>query len=202
MNLFISSVIGYLIGSIPFALVVGKVFYGVDVRKHGSGNLGGTNAGRTLGAKAGASVAVLDVLKATLAMTIVFFIFKDQTDCLILAGFFATLGHCFPVFAKFKGGKAVSTAFGFLLGIAIFITHNALDLLVPLGIFFLMLYLTKMVSLSAIIAMFVGSLFLFFTQDNSKVTVAFSIIAAIVIARHRTNIDRIIKGEERKITWM
>ena len=137
--IILACIFGYLFGSIPFALVIGKVFYKTDVREHGSGNLGGTNAGRTLGAKAGVSVAVMDVLKATIAMAITALF---SYESIIFAGFFATLGHCYPIFANFKGGKAVSTAMGFLLGISIFITKNILvHFLLPVGTFFLILYI-------------------------------------------------------------
>lgn len=202
MIYILASLLGYLIGSIPFALVIGKVFYGVDVRKHGSGNLGGTNTGRTLGAKAGAAVAILDVLKATLAMTLVYFLFDHDTNSLLAAGFFATLGHCFPVFAGFKGGKAVSTAVGFLLGIAIFLSHNPWHFIAPVLLFFLVLYLTKIVSLSSIITVTFASVLLLLTQDHSLTTLAFTIVALIVVWRHRKNIENIKKGTERKITWM
>lgn len=200
MRQILAILIGYLIGSVPFALVIGKVFYKVDIREMGSGNLGGTNAGRNLGAKAGVAVAVLDVLKATLAMTIVRFIAPDY---IIYAGFFATLGHCFPVFANFRGGKAVSTAFGFLLGITIFLTQRPLiHLLLPLGIFFLVLYLSKMVSFSAMIALTIATALLFITQNNLTISLTFLLITIIVIYRHKENINRIINKEERKITWM
>lgn len=200
MRQILAILIGYLIGSIPFALVIGKVFYKVDIREMGSGNLGGTNAGRNLGAKAGVAVAVLDVLKATLAMTIVRFVAPDY---IIYAGFFATLGHCFPVFANFRGGKAVSTAFGFLLGITIFLTQRPLiHLLLPLGIFFLVLYLSKMVSFSAMIALTIATALLFITQNNLTISLTFLLITIIVIYRHKENINRIINKEERKITWM
>lgn len=200
MNIVIAIVLGYLLGSIPNALVIGKLFYGIDIREHGSGNLGGTNAGRTLGAKAGIAVSVLDVLKATIAMVITYFIFPDA---IIYAGFFATIGHCFPVFAHFKGGKAVSTAMGFLLGIAILITKNPLIyFIIPLILFFVILYITKMVSLSAMITLLIATLILAFTQSSWIVTGCFAIITLIVIYRHRANISRIKHGEERKITWM
>lgn len=200
MKLFIAILFGYLFGSIPFALVIGKVFYKTDIREHGSGNLGGTNAGRTLGAKAGASVAVLDVLKATIAMAITQLLFKDY---LIYAGFFATLGHCFPLFAGFKGGKAVSTAVGFLLGISIFITKQPLlHFVLPLAFFFFLLYLSKMVSFSAMITLILTTILLSFTQNRMDVFAAFATITLIVIYRHKENITRIIKKEERKITWM
>ncbi|MBK2402386.1 glycerol-3-phosphate 1-O-acyltransferase PlsY [Erysipelothrix sp. strain 2 (EsS2-6-Brazil)] len=200
MEILLASVLGYLLGSIPNALVIGKLFFNTDIREHGSGNLGGTNAGRTLGAKAGVAVAVLDVLKATIAMVITNFLFPDAT---IYAGFFATLGHCFPIFAKFKGGKAVSTAMGFLLGISILVTKRpVLHFIVPVLIFFAVLYLSKMVSLSAMISIITAVVILGISQDNIKVTIAFAIIAIIVIYRHRSNIQRIKDGTERKITWM
>ncbi|WP_342621317.1 glycerol-3-phosphate 1-O-acyltransferase PlsY [Erysipelothrix sp. P66] len=200
MEILLASVLGYLLGSIPNALVIGKLFFNTDIREHGSGNLGGTNAGRTLGAKAGVAVAVLDVLKATIAMVITNFLFPDAT---IYAGFFATLGHCFPIFAKFKGGKAVSTAMGFLLGISILVTKRpVLHFIVPVLIFFAVLYLSKMVSLSAMISIITAVVILGISQDNIQVTIAFAIIAIIVIYRHRSNIQRIKDGTERKITWM
>lgn len=199
MNILLASVLGYLIGSIPFALVIGKVFYKTDVREHGSGNLGGSNAGRTLGAKAGVAVAVCDVLKATIAMALTALFAKDA---IIYAGFFATLGHCYPLFAGFKGGKAVSTAMGFLLGIAIFITHDFLiGFLLPLVIFFGLLYLTKIVSLSSMIAVSAGAIILAFIS-TPIVAGTFTIIAVIVISRHSSNIKRILAGTENKITWM
>lgn len=199
MNILLASLLGYLIGSIPFALVIGKVFYKTDVRQHGSGNLGGSNAGRTLGAKAGAAVAVCDVLKATIAMGITALFAKDA---IIYAGFFATLGHCYPLFANFKGGKAVSTAMGFLLGIAIFITQQfLLGFILPLIIFFTLLYLTKIVSLSSMIAVSASALILWFTT-TPLVAGTFTIIAIIVVSRHHSNIKRILDKTENKITWM
>lgn len=200
MQILISSLMGYLIGSIPFALVIGKVFYNTDIREHGSGNLGGTNAGRTLGAKAGIAVSILDVLKATIAMIITSLFAKEAV---IYAGFFATFGHCFPIFANFRGGKAVSTAFGFLLGINLFITHQpVVQFILPLVIFFVLLFFTKMVSLSAMLSLVSASIFLFTTQSNYTISVAFSIITIIVIWRHRENIERIKNGTENKIKWM
>lgn len=201
MAILVASIIGYLFGSIPFALVVGKVFYKTDIREHGSGNLGGTNAGRTLGAKAGVSVAVLDVLKGTIAMTLTFF-FSHNLNAILAAGFFATIGHCYPLFANFKGGKAVSTAMGFLLGITIFLTKQPSQFLLPFITFFVILYITKTVSLSAMIAVTLATIYLFFTQGNIYITLAFALVNIIVVWRHRANIERIKNGNESKITWM
>lgn len=196
----IAALLGYLLGSIPFALVIGKVFYNTDIREFGSGNLGGTNAGRTLGKKAGLAVMVLDVLKATLAMALAYFI---DPKTMIYAGFFATIGHCFPLFANFRGGKAVSTAFGFLLAISILITHNVLlHFCLPLAIMILSLYLTKIVSLSSMIAISAAALIYWVSGVDFLVASAVSVIALLVIYRHKDNIKRIIDHSERKITWM
>lgn len=122
-------VIGYLLGSIPFALVIGKVFYKTDVRNFGSGNLGGTNAGRVLGAKAGIAVIACDILKVVIAIAVSSLISPSTS---IWTGLAAAIGHCYPVFAHFKGGKAVATMFGFLLATSFFTFQNILYLLVPL----------------------------------------------------------------------
>lgn len=202
MAILLASIVGYLFGSVPFALVIGKVFYKTDIREHGSGNLGGTNAGRTLGSKAGIAVGLLDILKATIAMALTYFVSYDL-NAVLAAGFFATIGHCYPLFAKFKGGKAVSTAAGFLLGITIFLTKQPLtQFFIPFATIFAVLYLTKMVSLSAMIAVTVATLVLFITQDNLYISGAFAMVNAIVIWRHRANIQRIMDGKESKISWM
>ncbi len=200
MTNVLASIIGYLLGSIPFALVIGKVFYNTDIRKHGSGNLGGTNAGRTLGKKAGIAVIVLDVLKAALAMIIASMI---DPASMIYAGFFATIGHCFPLFAGFKGGKAVSTAFGFLFAVSLLVTKNVLlHFLLPLLILVVVLYLTKMVSLASIVAISAAAIIMWLSGAELIVCLAVSAIALIVIVRHKENIGRILSKTERKITWM
>lgn len=200
MTILFSSIIGYLLGSIPFALVIGKVFYNTDIRQHGSGNLGGTNAGRTLGKKAGIAVIFLDVFKAAIAMLIANII---DPSTMIYAGFFATIGHCFPLFANFKGGKAVSTAFGFLFSVSVILTKQPLiHFVIPVLFMVLILYITKMVSLSSMLALVSACLIMFVTKANITVLLAMSIITLIVIVRHHENISRIVKGTERKITWM
>ena len=106
-------IVAYLLGSIPFALVVGKIGYGIDIREHGSGNLGGTNTFRTLGKKAGFTVTIADILKGTLATSLPMIFGLDIHP--LWFGLAAVLGHVYPVFAKFRGGKAVATSAGVLL---------------------------------------------------------------------------------------
>lgn len=201
MNRLVALLLGYLFGSIPFSLVVGKLFYNTDVREHGSGNLGASNTGRTLGAKAGLSVAVLDLSKALVAMLLA--VWLTDKSIAIYAGIGATLGHCYPLFAKFKGGKAVSTAAGYLLGLSLFVNQNGWLIVLIAGItFFGMLYLFKMASLASLSFATVSTIILFVLQDNLLYSFSFLLIALIVIVRHRSNIGRILNKEERKITWM
>ena len=197
----LSIIIGYLLGAIPFALVIGKIFYKTDIRKYGSGNLGGTNAGRVLGKKAGVAVMVCDILKVVLAVSIASH-FENKEMCSLLAGLFAALGHCYPVFAHFRGGKAVAANFGFLVGISLFVYHDPFIYLLPMIVFLVVLYLTKMVSLSSMIFSISNSLYLFFTISNKIVFVFAMIQTILIIYRHRSNIQRIINGNENKITWM
>lgn len=200
MNLFISIGLGYILGSIPFALVIGKVFYKTDIRKHGSGNLGGTNAGRVLGKKAGISVIACDVLKVVIAVAIVSFFDKEAS---IWSGVAAAFGHCYPIFAGFHGGKAVATMFGFLLSTSIFTFNNIWYVLIPFLCFFLILYLSKMVSLSSIIAALSSSMYITWMQmGNAPMIIASWLLTILVIYRHRSNIQKIRNGNENKITWL
>ncbi len=191
---------GYLLGSIPWALVVGKVFYKTDIRQHGSGNLGGTNAGRTLGKKAGISVTLLDGLKAFVTVWVCSTWFPEWT---ILAGLACCVGHCFPIFANFKGGKAIATTMGYFLGLSLFVTNQFIGMfLLPTGIFFVALYFTKMVSLSSLIAIGTEVVVSFFLTTDISIPISITVLFLFVSYRHKDNIKRILRGEERKITWM
>ena len=195
----ISIILGYLLGSIPFALVIGLVFYKTDIRKHGSGNLGGTNAGRVLGKKAGAAVIILDALKACIPVGIISMYSQEAS---IWCGLAVCVGHCYPCFANFKGGKAAASMFGFLLAIALFTASNIVAFILPFGCFVLCLYLTKMVSLSSMVAACMSTVSLILIKQPTLVIVASALLAIFIIYRHRENIDRIRKGTERKISWM
>ncbi|QED47720.1 glycerol-3-phosphate 1-O-acyltransferase PlsY [Cytobacillus dafuensis] len=186
-------VLAYLIGSIPSGLIVGKVFHGIDIRQHGSGNLGGTNTFRTLGVKAGLIVTIADILKGTLAVLLPL-LFGSELHPLIV-GIFAVVGHMYPLFAGFKGGKAVATSGGVLLGYA-----YPMFIIIFLA-FFVCLYLTKYVSLSSILAGIVAVIYSLVIGDIPLIIVV-SILAFFVIYRHRANIKRIINKTEPKIKWL
>lgn len=200
-DIILAVIIGYLLGSIPFALVIGKLFFKTDVREHGSGNLGGSNAGRILGPKVGASVIILDVLKVTFAIFITSH-FQYSEMASIWAGFAAAFGHCYPIFAGFKGGKAVATMFGFLLGISIFTFQDASMLLVPLAAFVIVLLAGKMVSLASMIAAITSSIYIFIDSPADSTRVASILLTILLIYRHRSNVQRILKGEENKVSWL
>lgn len=200
-DIILAVIIGYLLGSIPFALVIGKLFFKTDVREHGSGNLGGSNAGRILGPKVGASVIILDVLKVTFAIFITSH-FQYSEMASIWAGFAAAFGHCYPIFAGFKGGKAVATMFGFLLGISIFTFQDASMLLVPLAAFVIVLLAGKMVSLASMVAAITSSIYIFIDSPADSTRVASILLTILLIYRHRSNVQRILKGEENKVSWL
>lgn len=199
MQLFISIIIGYLLGSIPFALVIGKVFYHTDVRNYGSGNLGGSNTGRVLGKKAGIACIAGDVLKVVAAVAICA---QFNQTASIWAGLAAAFGHCYPIFAKFKGGKAVATMFGFLLSTSIFTFQNGWYVIVPFIVFITLLYFFKMVSLASMIAALSSSIYISFMQNNWQIMIASWLLTILIIYRHRTNITKIKHGNESKISWM
>lgn len=199
MQLIIYLLLGYLLGSIPFALVIGKVFHNIDVRNYGSGNLGGSNTGRVLGKKSGLAVMICDLLKVVVAVGIVSIF--DQTAG-IWAGLAAAIGHCYPVFAKFKGGKAVATMFGFLVSTAMFTFKDPWFVIIPFICFLIVLYLSKIVSLSSMIAAIVSSTYISFMQNHWQITLASWMLTILVIYRHRSNIRKIITRTESKISWM
>ncbi|UTH15013.1 glycerol-3-phosphate 1-O-acyltransferase PlsY [Macrococcus epidermidis] len=182
----------YLIGSIPTGLIIGKLFYNIDIRQHGSGNLGATNTFRILGKKAGIFVTIFDVLKGTIPA--LFPVIFNQNVHPIIIGVAAVIGHVYPIYLKFKGGKAVATSAGVILG-----TNPVLFLIIAV-IFFSLLFTTKMVSLTSMltsITNFIGSLFF---DDKILMVVSF-IIMIVIIVRHKSNIERIMNGSEPKINF-
>ncbi|WP_099221380.1 glycerol-3-phosphate 1-O-acyltransferase PlsY [Listeria costaricensis] len=188
--------LAYLIGSIPSGLWVGKIFYKKDIRDYGSGNLGATNSFRVLGIKAGSVVTVMDILKGTVSTLLPYFFgFELGHHYWLLTGVAAIIGHSFPIFAGFKGGKAVATSAGVILAYA------PLLFVIAILVFLLTLKISKYVSLSsmvAAVAAFICSLFM----NDWILVLLITCLALFIIWRHRTNIARIRNGEEPKIKWM
>lgn len=201
--IIIQILLAYLIGSIPSAVWIGKTVYGIDVRQHGSGNAGATNVIRVLGYKAGIPVLLFDVFKGWLAVFMTS-LFPDQgftPDQVVYieigAAVAAALGHVFPVFAGFRGGKGVGTMAG--VGIALY----PLALLIVLGIFIGVLAVSRYVSLSSCIAASAFPLIVVFVtgEHHTGLVILSVFVAVFVLFTHRSNIVRLIKGEENKFNF-
>lgn len=191
-------VLAYIIGSIPWGLIIGKVFFNKDIREYGSGNLGGTNAGRVLGAPVGILVIVLDSMKAFLMMLVCN---KLKPGIEQYIGLSVCLGHCFPLFANFKGGKAVACSYGYLLGLALFVTGELFyTFFAPLSVFLITLIISKMVSLSSMLGVSSASMFVLMNVDP-KLSLLIFLLSLFVIYRHKANIKRIQEGTEAKISF-
>lgn len=208
-------VLSYLIGSIPNSILISRAVSGIDIRKHGSGNAGGTNVMRVLGWKYGLLVIFLDALKGAVAVVIISRLFygplpfenvspfDDFTLVQIIAGMSAVIGHIWTVFAEFKGGKGIATALGMLL------TLITIDMLIAVGIFALVVLISRYVSLGSIIAALSVPATLFIRENLFHVDIPgystlfpFIVgVTALVIFTHRKNLVRIINGNENKISF-
>ncbi len=209
-------ILSYLLGSVPTSVWVGKLFKGVDIREHGSGNAGATNTFRILGWKAGVAVSLIDLAKGFTAAyyisqigyytggvlpQIVIMGVEWETDVFmrLIAGAAAVGGHMYPLYAKFKGGKGVITAAGMLYGI------EPISITLAITIFVIILFSSRYVSLASIIATFSYPLFLLmlkygfdFPIDGSLIVIS-AVVAGTIIVKHHANIHRLIKGNENRI---
>ena len=200
MDLAILIILAYLIGSIPTAVWVSKRIYGIDIREHGSGNAGATNTFRILGKKAGSVVMAGDMLKGFLAVKLSLlssFSWSSEaiTNLQVFLGLAAVVGHIFPIWADFRGGKGIATLFGMILSIQPLVAISLI------GVFFLMLYLTRYVSLSSISASIAFPLLFLFIFNEPEVSYrVFAIATAVlVVLTHHKNINRLLAGNESKV---
>ena len=191
LSIILGATMAYLLGSIPSGLWIGRKFFQIDIRQHGSGNLGATNSFRILGKKAGTIVLLLDLLKGSISVLLLKQMDLHGISPLIIA-LFAVVGHTYPLFANFKGGKAVATFSGVILA------YQPVLFLIGLGIFILTLAISKMVSFTSMLTISIGVLLSLYFQDMVLTTIA--LLADIfIIYRHRTNIQRIFNGTEAKV---
>ena len=191
LSIFLGATMAYLLGSIPSGLWIGRKFFQIDIRQHGSGNLGATNSFRILGKKAGSIVLLMDLLKGSISVLLLKQMDLHGVSPLIIA-LFAVIGHTYPLFANFKGGKAVATFAGVILA------YQPVLFLIGLGIFILTLAISKMVSFTSMLTISIGVLLSLYFQDMVLTTIA--LLADIfIIYRHRTNIQRILNGTEAKV---
>lgn len=194
-------IFAYLIGSIPTALIISKKFFGIDIRNYGSGNMGATNTYRVLGSRYGTIVMVFDILKGILAVSLFTFLpyyfhhELERTNFMIGLGLAAVMGHVFPIFAGFKGGKGVATLFGMVLAVQPLVAVSCV------GVFILVLYLTRYVSLSSILgAMMLPVSVLWIWNEHEVMYRIFALLVAfMVVVTHQKNIGRILRGVESRM---
>ena len=200
MNELTLVILAYLIGSVPTAVWVSRYFFNIDIRDYGSGNAGATNTYRVLGYKWGTVVMIVDMIKGfaavKLAYLLPFYVVDEfaRTNFQIGLGLCAVLGHIYPIWAQFRGGKGVATLFGLVLGI------SPWTALCCIGVFSLVLFLTRFVSLSSILASLAFPVFILviFNVDNHAYRIFAVVVALLVILTHQKNISRLLKGSENK----
>ncbi|HEU4576151.1 MAG TPA: glycerol-3-phosphate 1-O-acyltransferase PlsY [Chitinophagaceae bacterium] len=201
MNELLLIVLAYLIGSIPTSVWVSKYFFDIDIREYGSGNAGATNTFRVLGPQWGTFVMVVDMLKGIaavkLALVLPHYLDNDTQfiNLQIGLGLSAVIGHIFPVWADFRGGKGIATLFGMVLGI------QPLVAICCVGVFLLVLYLTRFVSLSSILASIAFPVFILviFNEPEHLYRIFAIAVALMVLLTHQKNISRLLKGSENKV---
>lgn len=193
-------VLAYLLGSVSTAVLVSKRFYGVDIREHGSGNAGATNTFRVLGKNAGIIVMIADILKGFIAVKLSIFSSYTWTsepfvNLQVILGIAAVLGHIFPIWSGFRGGKGIATLFGMILGIQPLVAVSLV------GVFMLMLLATRYVSLSSISASIAFPLLILFIFREPELSYKIFAIgtAALVVLTHHKNISRLLTGSESKV---
>lgn len=194
-------VIAYLIGSIPTAVWVSKAFFGIDIREYGSGNAGATNTFRVLGSRWGTFVMIIDMLKGVAATSLYILLpyymhsELDRTNFMVGLGLAAVIGHIFPIWADFRGGKGVATLFGMILAM------QPIVAVLCVGIFLLVLYLTRFVSLSSILASVAFAVFILVIFNEKELLYrGFAIaVALLVLLTHQKNITRLLRGSESKV---
>ena len=201
MNEFLLIVLAYLIGSIPTAVWVSKYFFGIDIREYGSGNSGATNTFRVLGPNWGSLVMVVDMLKGMIAVKLIYLLpyYLDHetqmTNLQIGLGLAAVVVHIFPIWAEFRGGKGVATVFGMVLGI------QPIVAVCCVGVFLLVLYLTRFVSLSSMLASVAFPIFILviFNEPEDLYRIFAIAVALMVLITHQKNIGRLLQGNESKV---
>jgi glycerol-3-phosphate acyltransferase PlsY len=195
-------ILAYLIGSFPSAVWVGRTFYGIDVREYGSGNAGATNTFRVLGKKAGVPVLIMDIAKGFMAVKLAYFIGNyeplspDFIDFELALAVCGLLGHIFPVYVGFRGGKGVATMLGIL-----FAVHPRAALICA-GVFLLTLFISGYVSLSSILSGFTFPVIIMvFYSTNSSINIFSLAVTILILVTHQRNIERLMKGEESRVKW-
>ncbi len=202
MNIFCGLLCSYLLGSIPTAYLFGKFFKGIDIRQHGSGNVGATNAFRILGKGIGTVVLTLDIFKGVLAIVVVGNVFGfDKVFLRVLLGVMVVVGHNWTIFLQFKGGKGIATSLGVLIGLAIQFESLRIVLVITFLAWLIPFLISGYVSLSSILAALVLPLMMFFTKQTWELLVLGCVFCVFIVLRHIPNIKRLLAGQERQVNF-
>lgn len=194
-------VFAYLIGSVPTSVWLGKYYHGIDIREHGSGNAGATNTFRIFGKKLGITVLIIDILKGWIAVKLFYVLYEsgqsvdELFNLKIRLGICALLGHVFPIYVGFKGGKGVAT----LLGIILALNHEAA--LMSIGVFLIVFLITRYVSLSSILAgLFFPVVVMVISKTSQPAMVVFALMISVaVVITHQKNIERLLSNKESRV---
>ncbi|MCG2789464.1 MAG: glycerol-3-phosphate 1-O-acyltransferase PlsY [Actinomycetia bacterium] len=195
----------YLFGSIPIAYIWYKAKTGGDIREQGSGNVGGTNIARTVGATAGVITILIDVLKGFLPIMAVYFLFPDDLILVAITTVMVVLGHNYSIYLNFKGGKGISTSFGAIIGLCSFplagstVLIRILPMIIILAVWLLIFIIFRIVSLSSLIAAVATPLSFYFSKYPLAIVIAAIFLFILTFIAHRDNIKRLIKKEEKKL---
>ena len=201
MNIILGIVLSYLIGAVPTAFIFGKCLKGIDIREHGSGNVGATNAFRVLGKGPGIVVLFIDVMKGILPVTVVADFCGMTTVLLrVLLALIVVCGHNWTVFLNFKGGKGIAASLGVLIGLTIKIAVIRPVLLITVLVWLVCFLFTGFVSLASIIAATILPIIMVLTNQSIEIVALGIIFCIFVVVRHRPNIKRLLQGQESRIS--
>lgn len=211
MILILGLIFSYLIGSIPTAYIFGRIFKGIDIRRHGSGNVGATNAFRVLGPGMGAAVLVLDTLKGVMCVApVADFILKQQAVetqdfaslllIRVLCGVIAVLGHSFTIFLNFKGGKGMAATLGVLIGLSLKFPVLKIILLSEILVWLMVFLFSRIVSLASLVSAVIFPVFFIVLRQPWPLILMSLGLSVFIIARHKSNIFRLLKNQEPRLT--
>lgn len=202
MNIFFAIILSYLLGSIPTAYIVGRIYKDIDIRQHGSGNVGASNTFRVLGKKCGIFVLTMDILKGVLALVMIGNLLGvDSVYGRVVLGVAAVCGHNWTIFLEFQGGKGIATSLGVLIGLTISFSQLVPVLLACLFSWIVTLYFSRYISLSSMVAACVLPVAMLITSQPFEMICLGALFCVFVVYRHKSNITRLMGGTESKVPF-
>ncbi len=199
VKILASAGLSYLLGSIPTAYIFGKLLKGIDIREHGSKNVGATNAFRVLGKGPGAAVLILDIIKGIVAVVFVAGLLDASVTGCIIAAVAAVCGHNWTCFLNFKGGKGIATTLGVLIGLTVVIPQARMAVLLCLGLWIAIFLISRIVSLSSLItAVCLPAFMIVFNVPTSMIILSI-VFCVFIVIRHQPNIHRLLSAQEPRV---